>query len=250
MSHLPEFWSFRLPNFLFQARVPRRTLCRVVFPLLLASLLLIPCNCRGVQARKDAEPFKPQVLVLVLGGLGPSDMCSINYDGVVALPRAQSDLDAMAAAGKWQVRDAKGETKSSGGPKPVPTTSISFMSKGLIDYANGTLPLEPYLIGLRRFKHVEVGFIAPAGFAFRGLKDFENDLVKIELRQSGNSYKYRVTIKDHKFETLDLPLREPAKRKDMESTGSGGSHIVLALVIAVLAAVVVYLVMTYLAKRR
>jgi len=203
------------------------------------------------RAEGDINAFtRPQVLVLVLGGFGPSEQCSISYDSVVALPKAQSDLDTIAAAGKWQVRDAKGVTKSSGGPKPAPTTSISFSAKGLIGYADGTLPLAPYLDGLKRFRFVEVDYIAPSGFAFHGLKDFENRFVKIQMSQNGNSYRYRIVVKDAGFTKLDLPLRESEKPKTEEPQGPDGRRLVMAIGLAVLAALVAYLVVMYISKRR
>ena len=198
----------------------------------------------------DNTFIRPQVLVLVLGGFGPSEQCSISYDSVVALPKAQSDLDAIAAAGKWQVRDAKGVTKSSGRPKPVPTTSISFAAKGLIGYADGTLPLEPYLHGLKRFRFIEVDYIAPSGFVFQGLKDFENNFVKIQMSQNGNSYRYRIVVKDAGFTKLDLPLHESEKPKTEESHATDARRILIAVGLAVIAALVAYLVVMYISKRR
>lgn len=216
--------------------------------VLLVCLLL--CLSQSVHAQTNDTFTRPQVLVLVMGGFGSSDQCSINYDSVVSLPKAQSDLDTIAAVGNWQVKDAKGETRSSGGPKPVPTTSISFAAKGLIGYADGTLPLEPYLLGLKRFKFIEVDFITPSGFTFQGLEDFENRFVKIQLSKSGTAYRYRIVVKNGDFTKLDLPLRQPQKRDVEERQSSGTGRVMLAVGLAVAAALVVYLVMLFVSKRR
>lgn len=255
MSNASESWTFSCPDLstkLLHAQNGRaRSFTVFRIPLL---LLAIICICLFAQypilAAADSNVFtRPQVLVLVLGGFGPSEQCSISYDSVVALPKAQSDLDTIAAAGKWQVRDAKGVTKSSGGPKPVPTTSISFSAKGLINYADGTLPLEPFLSGLKRFKYIEIDYITPSGFAFHGLKDFENDFVKIQMSQNESSYRYRVIVKDANFTKLDLPLRE-AEPKTEESGGSGARRVVIAIGLAVVAAVAAYVLVMAISKRR
>ncbi len=251
MSHLLEFRSFSFSRIISGSTPGCRSALTSVplYVLLLACLFALGCST--ADAAKDAQKFtRPQVLVLVMGGFGSSQMCSINYDRVVELEKAQSDLDAIAAAGNWEVRDARGETKASGGPRPTPTTSISFAAKGLIDQANGTLPLEPFLVGLKRFKYIEVDYITPSQFVFQGLKDFENEFVKIDLRQSGNSYRYRVVVKDGDFEKLNLPSRELEKPKAEQPQPSGGRRIALAIGLAVVAALVVYIVMAYMAKRR
>lgn len=229
----------------------RNTTLKLASFVLVALCLCLVFTCPARCADQDSTKFtRPQVLVLVLGGFGPSDQCSINYDSVVALPKAQSDLDTIGAAGKWQVSNAKGETKASGGPKSAATTSISFTAKGLIGYSDGTLPLEPYIIGLKRHKYIEVDYIAPSSFVFHGLEDFENDFVKIQLVQSGNSYRYRIVVKDPGFSKLDLPRRESEQPKTEESRGTGARRLMMAIGTAVLASLVAYLVVMYMSKRR
>lgn len=219
--------------------------------LLLAAILTPSLICSSTLADEGSTRFtRPDALVLVLGGFGPSDQCSINYTTVVALPKAQADLDAIAAMGKWKVSNAKGETKSSGGPNPMPTTSISFQAKGIIGYANGTLPLEPFVTALRRFKFIEIGYLVPAGFAFHGLEDFENEFVKLQLAHTGNSYRYRVVVKDAGFAKLDLPLMQPAKPKPAPKGMPLGARVALAVGLAALGAGAVYFVAAYILKRR
>lgn len=199
----------------------------------------------------SAKFTHPNVLVLVLGGFGAYDQVSINYTGVVALPKAQADLDASASIGKWQALNARGETKSSGGPNPTPTTSISFEAKGIIGYGNGTLPLEPFITALKRFEFIEIDYIVPNGFSFQGLEDFENPYVKIQLSPTGNSYRYRVVVKDTGFTKLDLPLLQPTKPKQAPETGMPlGARIALGVGLGLLGGAAVYMVTTYILKRK
>ena len=258
MSDVSGSWTFSCPNpssdhthavsRVAALRQPSRIISTVI-AFVCACLLMATGPAIGAEG--DGNAFtRPEVLVLVLGGFGPAEQCSISYGSVVALPTAQADLDAIATAGKWQVSDAKGVTKSSGGPNAVQTTSISFSAKGLIGYADGTLPLEPYLHGLKRFKLIEVDYIAPSSFAFRGLEDFENRFVKVQMSQNGNSYRYRIVVKDATFTTLDLPMRESETPEPKESRAPDARRVVAAIGLAVFAALVAYLAMMYISKRK
>lgn len=219
---------------------------------MLLPLAAIVIMSLAVSAADAAPKFvRPDVLVLVMGGFGPSDQVSINYTGVVALGKAQADLDATATVGKWQASNARGETKSSGGPNPTPTTSITYQAKGIIGYGNGTLPLEPFIAALKRFKFIEVVYIVPAGFTFNGLKDFENEFVKIQLSPTGTSYRYRVVVKNAGFAKLDLPLTPPKETKPVEKRGMPlGARVALGIGLGLLGAAAVYFVTAYLFRRR
>ena len=186
-----------------------------------------------------------------MGGISAYDQCATNYTTVVPLATAQADLDEIGRLGKWRVSNAKGETKSSGGPHPVPTTSITWQAQGVLGYANGTLPLEPFVTALKRFKFVEIVYIVPANFQFHGLREFENGFVTVRLTQGGNSYRYRVVVKDNGFDKLDLPLTQPAKLKPEEKQGmSAAARVGLALGIGIPAAIMVYLIALHFSKRR
>jgi hypothetical protein len=214
--------------------------------------MLLSLNVPAVAASDDTPKFtRPKVLVLVLGGFGANDQVSINYTGVVALPTAQADLDTIASIGKWRPVNAKGETKSSGGPKPVLTTSINFQAKGIIGNSSGTLPLEPFVTALKRFKFIEVDYIVPNGFSFRGLEDFENEFVKIQLSPTGNSYRYRVVVKNTGFTKLDLPLLQPTKPKPAPQRGMPlGARVALGVGLGLLGGAAVYFLTTLIVKRR
>jgi len=233
--------TYKQPRFLAKRGSLKLLLLAAVAILLLVHVVLAA----------DAGFGQPDVLILVMGGMGPYDQCAINYNSVVDLKTAQTDLDTVAKLGDWRPSNEKGETKSSGGPKPIPTTSITWQAQGIIGYSNGTLPLEPFVTAFKRFKYIEVDYIVPSSFRFRGLKDFNNRFVNVQLSQPGNSYRYRVVVKDDSFTKLDLPLVQPAEAVAAEKPGmSAGTRAGLALGIGVLAAVLVFFGVSYLSKRR
>jgi hypothetical protein len=231
---------------LYQARRwPPKLLLSATAAVILVALCTYTC------AATEAGFERPDVLVLVMGGLGPSDQCAINYTTVVPTKIAQADLDTIAKLGNWHPFSARSETKASGGPSPKPTTGVSWWAGGIIGAANGTLPLEPFVTALKRFKFIEIVYIVPSGFEFRGLKDFDNEYVSIRLMPGQNSYRYRVVVKDSSFAKLDLPLTESAKPKPAAKPRmSTTARLVLALGIGIPAAMIVYLIALYFSKRR
>jgi hypothetical protein len=239
-----------LPVHTFKQRLSQAR--REPLKLLLSAtvVVLVILHAMSVYAART-EFEQPDVLVLVMGGPGGYDQCAINYTTAVALPTAQADLNTIAKLGKWRVSNARGQTKPSGGPHSIPTTSITWQAVGIIGYSNGTLPLEPFVTALKRFKFIEVDYIAPASFQFRGLREFENRFVSVQLAQSGNPYRYRAVVKDKGFGKLDLPLTQPVKPRPEEERGmSTAARVGLALGLGIPAAIAVYLIALYLSKRR
>ncbi len=86
---------------------------------------------------------------------------------------------------------------------------------------------------------------------FRGLKDFENRYVTVRMMPGRNSYRYRVVVKRSDFVKLDLPLLQPAKPKPVEAPRMPPrARLGLALGLGIPAAMIVYLIALYFARRR
>ena len=221
-----------------------------VLPLSAIPLVFMFLCCTATQLA--ADDFQPRILVLVMGGISDYDHVSINYTEVMPLNKAQADLDSIAAMGKWDAVNAKGETKSSGGPDPVDTTSISFQAKGIIGYENGTLPIEPFITALKRFKFIEIDYIVPQGFDFKGLQDYENDYVKISMSAMGESApRYRVEIKNADFTGLGLPLLQPAQPVETQQNGYPlWQRMLMGIIFGLVGAAAVYVITSMIVKRK
>ena len=226
---------------------------RVMLLLINVFAIITLCFAMPGSAVSDSESnFQPQVLVLIMGGQGSHDLVSINYTDVVPLSTAQADLDSIAKIGNWEAVDARGETRSSGGPNPVDTTSISFKAKGIIGYDNGSHPIEPFITPLKRFKNIEIDYIVPSGIEFRGLQDYENKYVKIQLKSMGsNAHRYRVVVKDAGFAALDLPLLQPAEPVEDEQGGRTlAQRLMLGIALGLVGAAGAYILTAVIIRRR
>ncbi|MCL5103041.1 MAG: hypothetical protein M1133_02845 [Armatimonadetes bacterium] len=203
-------------------------------------------------APNDKSTASPDVLVLVLNGLGPFDQVSINYTSAIPDQDAKNDVAALARDTGWMVRNVEVTTKSVNRPGAKPTTAVMFKTPGIVKPQEGLLALEPFIAALKRFGSIQVNYLVyDSRFGFRGLRDFENRYVKIAMSQTGNSYVYRVRVKDKDFTRLKLPLRPEVEHvaAPRESTPVG-ARVMLVIGFALIGAVVAYFLVACISRSR
>ena len=220
---------------------------------LLLTLITVLVSCGSIIFAQDKSAPKklssPDALVLVLSGMGPNDQVSINYATAVSKIDAQKDLDVLAKSTGWVIQNQSITTQAGHTPGAKPTTSANFQVSPIVDARQGTFPLEPFLVALKRFKTIQVNYLVASQFPFQGLKNFENDYVKINLGRSGNSYLYTVDIKNSNFDRLDLPLREQ-NNAPKKAPMPLGARIMIIVGMSLVGAVLVYIIVSYLTKAR
>lgn len=231
-------------------RFPFMPVLRLAFVLLtVISLVSIAPVCARAE-KKSKGMLLPDVVVLVLNRGGPFDQVCINYASVVPKTEAMQDLDRFARESSCPVRNVRITVADTSTPGSRPTTSSVFETPMLVNLTDGTLVLEPFISALRRFRLIEVNYLVMPQFSFRGLKDFESKWVKINLTQTGNSYRYRVHIKNGNFDRLGLPLREPENVPGGYQTGvSKPVRVLVVLVIAVCASLLAYIAVARFRRR-
>ncbi|MCE5314235.1 MAG: hypothetical protein ABFD49_11230 [Armatimonadota bacterium] len=226
---------------------------RFLLKLFLAIILLqcVSLACYAADKRSQAAEI-PDVLVLVLSGIGSFDKVSINYASDVSDKDVDSDLKNLAQATRWQMRDAKQTTQTAAVPGAKPITSVSFDTPRVVSTTDGILPVEPFVDVFKRFKTIRINYLITMQFSFAGLKNFENDFVNVVLKQSGNSYEYTVSMKNNDFERAGLP---DGTNASVETSGdqagmSGAKRVIIIVGLALLGAVFAYFVAAYICKRR
>ncbi|MHB9037721.1 MAG: hypothetical protein ACYC64_13750 [Armatimonadota bacterium] len=227
--------------------------CRSMFVrlLILALLLCIPIVCHSANEASSAMG-SPDVLVLVLSGMGPYDKVSINYASDVSDKGAEADLKKLVRATRWQVRDPKLTTETSNTPGAKPTTSVSFDTPRVVSLAEGILPVEPFVNVFKRFKTIRINYLMTSPFKLAGLRDFENEFVKVSLKQTGNSYQYTVSVKNSEFDRAGLPAQSATQAGTSQPRAgiSTSKRIILTVGLALLGSVFVYFMAAYICKRR
>ncbi len=187
--------------------------------------------------------FAPDVLVLILSAGGPFDQVCINYTSEIPKIKAQHDIAQLIKETSWPVRNFRVTVADTSTPGSRPTTSSLFEVPRLVNTSDGTLILEPFISVLRRFHCIEVDYIVGTPFQFRGLQDFESKWVKINLTRSGNSYRYRVRIKNADFQQLGLPVKQATNQAgDQGGCGPVAVRALIIVCLAVAASLVAYLI--------
>jgi hypothetical protein len=213
--------------------------------LLMIAAILAPTLVLSLAVAAPPQSSKrtagmPDVLVLVLSGMGPVDQVSINYSTTVPADAVKADISALAKETAWIVGGEKVSTKTVAAGGGRKTTSGSFTTLATVNYREGFLPLSPFINALKRFRTIEVDYLVPERFRFQGLKDFENEFVKIHLEQRGGSYLYRVCVKDSGFDRLLLPVRQPKPQPKQTGGLSGSGRAAWIAVFALLCALAAY----------
>jgi len=191
----------------------------------------------------------PEVIVLVLSGVGPFDQVSINYGTSVSRRRIEEDIREIKRVSGWPVRNLEIVTRKDSTPGARPVTSSQFEVPPIANKAEGMLQLEPFISALRRFKSIQVIYLVMGEFRFRGLKDFENNYVKIKLKQRKGAYTYNIQIKNSEFDDLNLPLNEERSAEMQKTKMSVAARFIIVLMVAFLGGALVYLIASYLSRR-
>jgi hypothetical protein len=233
-------------------RFHRPGLRRRALPLIALTclLLVMPALSVSENSRNTAKISTPDVLVLVYSQAGPFDQVSINYNSKVPKADAERDIAQIRNTAGWMTRNQNVSTEKATAPGAKPTTSSRFETVRLANQAEGTLPLEPFITALKRFRAMQVIYLISGPFEFHGLKDFENDNVKILLRHSTGSYTYHVTVKNSDFDRLRLPLKAERPAAPRKSGMSTGLRLVFVLGIAAAGGALAYIIAALLSRNR
>jgi hypothetical protein len=122
-------------------------------------------------------------------------------------------------------------------------TSVDFSVANAIPQAAGALPVEPLIVGLKRFPSISIVFVMRPEFQFRGLRKFGNKYVSIQFRPTGQTYTYEVQVKDSSFDRLGLPtIVEPGQHHPLTKSRGGRSGLILPLIVSLGAGAVVWLI--------
>jgi hypothetical protein len=173
--------------------------------LMIAVLLMLSLPMTAAPKANPPAPRMPDVLIWIDARNPQANWVAITYPKVIPRPAAEMSIATLLRETGWAARNidiSDGSVETSG---DNPMTAIQFVTTATVQPANGYLPIEPIIRAFRNQKLVEIQYMPPPGFLFRGLKDFTNRYVQIKLISGNNAYRYSVQIKDPSFTSLDLP---------------------------------------------
>lgn len=218
-------------------------------------LPLLACGLAisGAQAQQTTQ--MPDVQIMVMPGPSGFNVATVYPHQI---PHAESDqrLKRLELSG-WHVEhvvyeDRRLERSASAskdpkirkaaqsvGAAPIMSSASFQIAAPIIDYTQGTLALEPFLKAFRDVQRVNVTYLVPGQFTFRGMRQYADNRVEVSLSALEGAYTYQVTLKDHRFETLNLPLREVARQESyrvVQNTSAPPQRLLLGTGIVALAA--------------
>lgn len=97
-----------------------------------------------------------------------------------------------------------------GGEAPEMTSGSFKTAAALIDPASGTLAVEPLLIGLQDLHAVNITFITPAGFVYRGGTQSADARVALEFAGGEGAYTFLANIQSRPLDGFRLTLEKAA----------------------------------------
>lgn len=223
-------------------------LCRTIAGrravIALAALIILSSTASLIAQENQAEGQLPDVLIWIDARSPGAHWVSITYPKVVPREMAEIHLGKLLQETRWAAEETNISDTSVMESGDFPMTSIEIRTSWAILPNTGILPIEPLVKAFRDQKNIEIQFLTPESFQFRGYQDFENKYVKITLNYGSNSYRYSIEVKDSEFTSLDLPSPiSPAQPSS--NTRSGISTVVLSVIIVLLAlllAIMAYLI--------
>jgi hypothetical protein len=216
-----------------------------VLPAFLLFFLILSASAKSAfaqgsssnKAASNQAHYVPDVVVLVFSGVMPADSVSCTYNKL-GTTKEEAAQDVQTLGGLIRQSPAMVQISSRALPpsKDVQTGS-EFQVNGLVDYKQGGFQIEPFISTFKRFKNIEIVYIVNGKFPFRGLTNYDDKHVSIQMLKP---YQYRVAIKNSNFDSLNLPIVQVRESQAKSGSQGGLPKWLYAAVIAVLAGVGVY----------
>lgn len=194
-----------------------RTLSKKTGLLFLGQLLVFLLGGFPAQAETPEE-----VMVVVLAH-PRGDRVSCSFPKVLSSKEVKDYLHRLTQIGGWKAeRVAVNTVRLPTGPM----TSFEFTSPFVVIPSTGTFDLNPFLQAFKALKHIGIVYLVPPFFKYKGVRQFEDDHLKLWLESHPGVYQFHITIKDPQFEDFRLPLESTPSSDNSpppsHSVGGGG----------------------------
>ncbi|MBC8104828.1 MAG: hypothetical protein H7Z41_19815 [Cytophagales bacterium] len=152
------------------------------------------------------------------------------YPIKVERKKAESRARQMLTLGKWKGNGLLFENKAlerienpkGMAPPPVMSSVTLSTPANLVNYADGTVSLEPFIRAYRDLNRLHILFLVPGTFTYRGPRTFRDSDLEMNYASGGSALTYVVQVKNHALGPLRLPRLEPAVATVAPSPAAGG----------------------------
>jgi hypothetical protein len=201
--------------------------------VLLLGLVCVPASVAQEKApdkieKADSEAARmPDAQIVIAPELSSPTMLigwniSMVYPKLVPRVTVQGRANRLAALAKWKISKLEFEDRGlerSGQIKKSTDamSSVTFRTDApLVDYQTGLLAIEPFAIAMRDLGRVNVMYMVPGAFEYKGVKRYNDDNISLDFAGDKGVYSYMLQIKNHQASAYNLPIREavaPAKTR-------------------------------------
>lgn len=217
--------------------------------LLLVLSLIVFLPSASYSAKNTTDSRIPGILIWIDARNPGGNSVSVTYPTLVAKSRAESDLHRLLTETKWNALSTQITNSSVMESGESPMTSIELTVTQTVDPQSGALPIEPIIKTFKDLKDIEILYLLPYRFTFRGPGDFENKYVKITLKRGVNTCVYSVQVKRSDFNELGIPMPQNPAQSSAKSGNLRLFVIVLVVILALLAAMLTYILTRRLANK-
>jgi hypothetical protein len=193
-----------------------------------AAPVTVPPSPSASAPAAPAPKQMPDVTILVAPIPNNQWMISMVYAKKVPKKEADARATRLVQLTGWHTGDAVFTDRALegtplGGEAPV-LSSLTFPAIGnMVDVADGTVSLEPFLLAFRDLNRVHLTVLNPGPFNFRGLREHHDDNVDITLNAGQGAWTYVANIKNHRAERLNLPRYHQEPPKETAAKGRAGT---------------------------
>jgi len=206
-------------------------------------------NHSGSRIGTAAKGVPVQLMLVPMDSHGTMT-AALTYPHRVAEAEARQDLGQLSTLTGWRISGISISNNPETREERLSTTSVEFSVSNALFLQTSTLPVEPLIIALKRFKSIVLIFAMRRDYLFQGMGDYENDFVDIRYGSIGQTHTYRVSVKRTDFSALGLPTTvRPASQASPAPRGTPWA-VMWPLVISVLIGIGVWMALVSVRRRK
>jgi hypothetical protein len=161
---------------------------------------------------------KPEAQVLIASGLPGRWQVSLSLQRDESREKLLARLEALTNQLPGKVGAIETTRRPLG---PVTLSTLSYVTAAPLVSPSGDMAVAPFVIALRDFDRVQVTYMTPSGFTYKGPHEFTDNGVRITVDPQPGALSFLATITNHQVEQLRLPpaptpapAKAPARRVD------------------------------------
>ncbi|MHB1458293.1 MAG: hypothetical protein ACYC0V_15390 [Armatimonadota bacterium] len=216
----------------------------ILVSIVMLILFMVSLTTAFHESKNPPSLTMPDALIWISSTNPTSTYVSVTFPKVIAQTQAQTILANILKETGWTAYNIAINSDKPTDNSGNPMTSIEFMLNQSAVYQDGSLPIEPLLKALKEMKSIQILVMTSPGFAYNGVKSFENRYIKLNLMMGQNTYNFNINVKDSNFRDPGFPKTiTDTENQQVIRPDRGWGSIALIFILAIVIATAVFLLM-------